>query len=265
VGIDTGVTRIEQDGQILSAALDRKPGDPVRNAVVRLFPPMPDSTLVKALQAHEEMSRTLARTYEILDALPIDERISFALRVIEEMDLTENCGDYRGVAGDRKEEDRSSAGTLLEPGSSRSIAPRTRTAREPRGGAMSRSERFWEGVRDEQDRIGEQAGYLAEAKARGAIGKRPRRDYRWWGLVAAVPVVAAAALWAVLWRSRVTSDLAFTAPDGQVGHLGAWIAASPEGSQVVSWQEAQSRSHGQAGSPGPTPVTNRSVCDNLRT
>jgi len=102
---------------------------------------------------------------------------------------------------------------------------------------MSPSERFWEGVRDDQDRAREQARYLAEAKARGPVRRRASRDYRPWVLVAAVPLVAAAALWAVLWRARVGGDLAFTAPDGQIGQVGAWIAASPEGSLPLKFSD----------------------------
>jgi RNA polymerase sigma-70 factor (ECF subfamily) len=194
VGKDTGVTRIEQDGQILTPAIDRKPGAAVRHAVVRLFPPLTDAALVKALQAREsgsaellfdrygpyverlivrtvgldpevpdliqevfaralegirsvreswalkgwigsvalftaraflrsrrvrrrwisvfssdevpepaavvaspEVSRTLARTYAILDTLPTDERIAFALRVIDRMELTE-ISEVTGVS-----------------------------------------------------------------------------------------------------------------------------------------------------------------------
>jgi hypothetical protein len=102
---------------------------------------------------------------------------------------------------------------------------------------MSPSERFWEGVREDQDRAREQARYLTEAKARGAIRRRARRNYRWWVLGAAVPVVAAAAVLAILWRSRVGADLAFTAPDGQTGQVGAWIAASPEGSLPLRFSD----------------------------
>jgi hypothetical protein len=102
---------------------------------------------------------------------------------------------------------------------------------------MSPSERFWEGVREDQDRAREQARYLTEAKARGAVRRRARRNYRWWVLVAAVPVVAAAAVWTVLWRPRVGADLAFTAPDGQTGQVGAWIAASPEGSLPLRFSD----------------------------
>jgi RNA polymerase sigma-70 factor (ECF subfamily) len=194
VGKDTGVTRIEQDGQILTPAIDGKSGAAVRHAVVRLFPALTDAALVKALQAREsgsaellfdrygpyverlivrtvgldpevpdliqevfaralegigsvreswalkgwigsvalftaraflrsrrirsrwlsvfssdevpepaavvaspEVSRTLARTYAILDALPTDERIAFALRVIDRMELTE-ISEVTGVS-----------------------------------------------------------------------------------------------------------------------------------------------------------------------
>jgi RNA polymerase sigma-70 factor (ECF subfamily) len=194
VGKDTGVTRIEQDERILTASTNRKPGGPVRHAVVRLLPPLTDAALVKALQAREsgsaellferygpyverlivrtvgldpevpdliqevfaralegirsvreswalkgwigsvalftargylrsrrirrrwlsvfssdevpepaaivaspEVSRTLARTYAILDALPTDERIAFALRVIDRMELTE-ISEVTGVS-----------------------------------------------------------------------------------------------------------------------------------------------------------------------
>jgi transmembrane sensor len=90
---------------------------------------------------------------------------------------------------------------------------------------MSSTDRFWAGVRDEQDRVRDQ--YLAEVRVRRPL--RPRRDSRRWALVAAVPVLAAAALCAVLWRPHVAPDLAFTVPDGRVGQVGAWIAAAPEG------------------------------------
>jgi RNA polymerase sigma-70 factor (ECF subfamily) len=193
-GTDTGATGIEQDGQILTPAIDRKPGGPMRHAVVRLFPPLTDAALVKALQAREsgsaellferygpyverlivrtvglvpevpdliqevlaralegvrslressalkgwigsvalftargflrsrrvrrrwlsvfsldevpepaavvaspEVSRTLAQTYAILDTLPADERIAFALRVIDRMDLAE-ISEVTGVS-----------------------------------------------------------------------------------------------------------------------------------------------------------------------
>jgi hypothetical protein len=102
---------------------------------------------------------------------------------------------------------------------------------------MSPSERFWEGVRDEQDRAREQARYWADAKARGAVERRTRRRLRRWTLAAAVPVMAAAALWAILWRARAAPDLAFTAPDGQVGQVGAWIAASPEGTLPLRFSD----------------------------
>jgi hypothetical protein len=102
---------------------------------------------------------------------------------------------------------------------------------------MSPSERFWEGVREDQDRAREQARYLTEAKARGAVRRRAGRNYRLWVLFAAVPLVAAAALWAVLWRARVGGDLAFTTPDGQTGQVGAWIAASPEGSLPLKFSD----------------------------
>ena len=90
---------------------------------------------------------------------------------------------------------------------------------------MSSTDRFWASVRDEQDRVRDH--YLAGAKAHTWV--RTRRDPRRWALVGAVPVVAAAALCAVLWRSHLPRDLAFTVPDGRVGQVGAWIAAAPEG------------------------------------
>jgi hypothetical protein len=102
---------------------------------------------------------------------------------------------------------------------------------------MSPSERFWDGVREDQDRAREQARYLAEAKTRGPVKRRASRDYRWWGVVAAVPFVAAAAVWALLWRSRVGANLTFTAPDGQTGQVGAWIAASPESSLPLRFSD----------------------------
>ena len=184
---DTGGTGIEQDEPILTPAVDRYPGVPARDAVVRLTPPnMTDASLVRALKLHEhgsaellwnrygryverlivrtvgldpevpdlineafaralegikslretqalkgwigsvalftaraflrnrrsrrrwvsilssdevpeveavaaspEVNHMLACTYAILDALPPDERISFALRVIDGMELTE--------------------------------------------------------------------------------------------------------------------------------------------------------------------------------
>jgi RNA polymerase sigma-70 factor, ECF subfamily len=42
-----------------------------------------------AVVASPEVSRTLARTYAILDTLPADERIAFALRMVDGMELTE--------------------------------------------------------------------------------------------------------------------------------------------------------------------------------
>jgi RNA polymerase sigma-70 factor (ECF subfamily) len=42
-----------------------------------------------AITASPEVSRTLARTYAILDTLPADDRIAFALRVIDGMELAE--------------------------------------------------------------------------------------------------------------------------------------------------------------------------------
>jgi RNA polymerase sigma-70 factor, ECF subfamily len=44
---------------------------------------------VAAVVASPEMTRTLAHTHAVLDALPIDERIAFALRMIDRMDLGE--------------------------------------------------------------------------------------------------------------------------------------------------------------------------------
>jgi RNA polymerase sigma-70 factor (ECF subfamily) len=184
--MDTGVTRIEQDGPILTAGIDHKAGDRVGHAVVRLVPPITDGALARSLMGHEpgaaellferygayverlivrtvgmdpevpdlihevfaralegvrglressalkgwigsvalftargflrgrrirrrwlsvfssdevpepmavvaspEVSRTLTRTYAVLDALPTDVRIAFALRMIEGMDLAE--------------------------------------------------------------------------------------------------------------------------------------------------------------------------------
>jgi hypothetical protein len=89
---------------------------------------------------------------------------------------------------------------------------------------------FWDGLRAEQDRARDRARYLAAAKARDQAGRAARfRGTRpWWILAAALPV-AAAALWVIMWRSSGAKDLAFTAPDGQAGRVGVWIAAPPEG------------------------------------
>jgi RNA polymerase sigma-70 factor, ECF subfamily len=47
---------------------------------------LPETVAIVALP---EVSQTLKRTYAVLDTLPTDERIAFALRFVEEMELTE--------------------------------------------------------------------------------------------------------------------------------------------------------------------------------
>jgi transmembrane sensor len=96
---------------------------------------------------------------------------------------------------------------------------------------------FWEGVRVEQDRAREQARYLAHAKTRGPFRKRTRGHHPRWALVAAIPVLAAAATSATLWHSRVAPPLAFTTRDGSVGQVGGWIAAPPEGSLPLRFSD----------------------------
>jgi transmembrane sensor len=96
---------------------------------------------------------------------------------------------------------------------------------------------FWEGARHDQDRAREQARYLAGAKARGPFRRRARGLHRRWALVAAIPVVAAAVTSAILWHWRVAPPLAFTTPDGPVGQVGAWIAASPESSLPLRFSD----------------------------
>ena len=94
---------------------------------------------------------------------------------------------------------------------------------------MNSYERFGESVRGEQDRACERNRYLAEAAGRRALSWRTPRQRGRWALAVTLPLVAAAAIFAVLWRSHVAAGLAFTAPGGQVGRVGAWIAAPPEG------------------------------------
>jgi transmembrane sensor len=104
---------------------------------------------------------------------------------------------------------------------------------------VSPSERFWEGLRNEQDRLREQARYQANAKGRGPFRRRRRGHPGRWALVAAIPIVATAAISAALRHSRVAPRpaLAFTARDGEVGQVGAWIAASPESSLPLSFSD----------------------------
>jgi transmembrane sensor len=94
---------------------------------------------------------------------------------------------------------------------------------------MSSYERFRESVRREQDLACARNSYLAEAAARRALTWHPRRRRGPWALMATLPLVAAAAVLALRWHSRAATGLAFTAPDGEIGRVGAWIAAPAGG------------------------------------
>jgi RNA polymerase sigma-70 factor, ECF subfamily len=68
----------------------------VRRRWLRFLPPydVPETAATIALP---EVSQTLKRTYAVLDALPADQRIAFALRFVEGMELTE-IAEMAGVS-----------------------------------------------------------------------------------------------------------------------------------------------------------------------
>ena len=101
---------------------------------------------------------------------------------------------------------------------------------------MSADRRFWDALRDAQDRACVRAGYLAAAKSRVAVAGRSRNDSRRWGLVAMIPIAAAAALWTV-WRPHSGSALSFTTADNSVGKVGTWLAASAERSLPLRFSD----------------------------
>ena len=101
---------------------------------------------------------------------------------------------------------------------------------------MSADQRFWEALRDAQDRACVRAGYLTAAKSRLAVSGRSRNDSRRWALVAMIPIAAAVALW-TMWRPQSGSALSFTTADNSVGKVGTWLAASAEGSLPLRFSD----------------------------
>jgi TolA-binding protein len=101
---------------------------------------------------------------------------------------------------------------------------------------MSADQRFWEALRDAQDRACVRAGYLAAAKSRLAVSGRSRNDSRRWALVSTISIAAAVALWTV-WRPQSGVALSFTTADNSVGKVGTWLAASAEGSLPLRFSD----------------------------
>lgn len=89
-------------------------------------------------------------------------------------------------------------------------------------------ESFFEKLRDEQDRLREQADYLGQAKARAAVRKSPRTPSRRGRLAfagaAALSAAAAFGLWQ--WHDHRPAQLSFSVGDsGQRGSVGSFLAA----------------------------------------
>src|SRR5262245_29334175 len=98
------------------------------------------------------------------------------------------------------------------------------------GQAMTQKQ-FFEELRDEQDRLREEAGYLEQAKARQvapvrrAVTTGPSRQRLFFGVAAALAVAAAVAVWqgrGVVGSSAPSFALG---ESGQRGVAGAFVAA----------------------------------------